>query len=532
MYRIKRISAALAVSAALCFSMTGISAAYAENVNVGSTDKGTIRENMTAEQISAEMGLGINLGNTMEAYWLDRNRVDSGAQTIGENKPGNYETCWGAVTTTQEAVDGMKEAGFNTLRVPVYWGNMMENDGTFTINEEYIARVKEIVDYGRNADMYVVINMHHYDEFIIRRYTKDKDIEGCAETVKNLWTQIAEYFEDYSDFLIFEGFNEYLGGGPLDSNGNVIDLPRSEGFEWTNALNQAFVDAVRATGGNNSQRVLIASGYWTNIDLTTSNSFVMPTDTAENRMMVSVHYVDNSMYWSNKIGGQEWENYSIDQCEKLKKAFADKGIPVFVGECTSIYNRSNFASNASIKTSSEAMDHMLRLITDYGFTPVLWDTNNNFYDRTNCKIKNSSDAEVIKKLAEEIYVEPVPSPEPSDSSSESSDSSEVDSTIDSVPDSEADSVSDSSSASDSTSVSDSAVASSSVTDSKNDSVVSSSQSASTAAQNTSKASSAANQNNGNSAKTADENANTGAGGAISLVLVISAAAIAVSRKRK
>lgn len=505
-------------------AMIGSSLSSAADTKAYVPDNGVMRENLTAMQASKEMGLGINLGNTMESYYLDRSRIDSGAQTIGENTPLNYETCWGAVETTQDVIDGMKDAGFNTVRVPVYWGNMMENDGTFTINGEYIARVKEIVDYCRSAGVYTVINIHHYDEFIIRRYTKDKDIEGCAETFKTLWTQIAEYFKDYSDYLIFEGFNEYLGGGPLADNGkDVIDLPVDEGYEWTNTMNQAFVDAVRATGGNNSERILIASGYWTNIDLTTADSFIVPTDTAENKLMVSVHYVDNSMYWTNKIGGTEWKNYSIDQCEKLKSAFTDKGIPVFVGETTSVYPNSNFAKNATVKTSSEALDYMLRLITDYGFAPALWDTNNNFYDRTNCKIKSDSDAAVIAAISAELPQLPTPEPPPSDSSSETSDSSVTDSTADSYSSSETSETDSVASSADPSSVSAADSSSQAASSTANTSLATSS------AGKSSSAGSVAN------SKSSDENAKTGTGGALTaavLTLIGISAITVVSRKSK
>lgn len=390
--------AASAVVAAAAVFTTAF--ALLPTASISAADNGVMREGMTAFDYSKEMGLGINLGNTMEAY--DATNCTSPTYKwppkVGNNTPSDYEKCWGAVETTQQVIDGMKSAGFSTVRIPVFWGNMMENDGNFTINPDYLARVKEIVDYCRNAGVYAVINCHHFDEFIIRRFS----LEECEQIFTTLWTQIANYFKDYSDYLVFEGFNEYLGGGPIDSNGNITNRPDSEAYLWTNTLNQAFVNAVRATGGNNANRLLIASGYWTNIDKTTSSQFKMPTDTVADRLMVSVHYVDNSMYWENKIGGDAWRRYSINQCELLKSAFTDKGIPVFVGETTASYPRSNFAKNADVTKSSDALDYMLRLITDYGFTPVLWDTNNGFYSRTNYKIKSADNETVIKTLSDEL----------------------------------------------------------------------------------------------------------------------------------
>lgn len=284
---------------------------------------------ITATEAAKSMGIGLNLGNTMEAYEAtDCEKITyEWIPVVGENRPVDYETCWGAVPTTQEVINGIKAEGFDTVRIPVFWGNMMANDGTYTINSEYIGRVKEIVDYCCNAGLYTVINIHHFDEFIIRRNSTEK----CSEIFTNLWTQIAEYFKDYPYTVVFEGYNEYLGGNRFNESGRLVELSEQEGFSMTNTLNQSFVDAVRATGGKNAERVLIVSGYWTNIDKTTSPEFVMPTDTVSDRLMVSVHYVDNMMYWINKIGGDDWVNYVDDQIAKLNEAFTQKNIPVFVG---------------------------------------------------------------------------------------------------------------------------------------------------------------------------------------------------------
>ena len=356
---------------------------------------------ITATEAAKNMGMGLNLGNTMEAY----NASDCEKITyewipvVGENRPVDYETCWGAVETTQEVVNGIKAEGFDTVRIPVFWGNMMKNDGTYTINSEYIARVKEIVDYCCNAGLYTVINIHHFDEFIIRRNSTEK----CAEIFTHLWTQIAEYFKDYPYTVIFEGYNEYLGGNQFNESGSLVELSEAEGFRMTNTLNQSFVDAVRATGGKNAERVLIVSGYWTNIDKTTSPEFVMPTDTVSDRLMVSVHYVDNMMYWTNRIGGTDWMNYIDDQIGKLKKAFTEKNIPVFVGETSVNYPAANFDRNAASTTSSQCVDYVLRTLLVNGFVPVVWDVNDNFYSRTEYRIKSGADRMIIRQIANEIH---------------------------------------------------------------------------------------------------------------------------------
>ena len=355
----------------------------------------------TANEVAKDMGLGISLGNTMEAYEAtDCEKITfEWIPVVGNNTPKDYEVCWECVETTQEVISGMKAAGFNTVRIPVFWGNMMANDGTWTINADYIARVKEIVDYCQNEGLYTVINIHHFDEFIIRR----NDIDECERIFTHLWTQIAEYFKDYGPTLVFEGYNEYLGGNQFNDKGQLVEVSKSDGYKMTNTMNQCFVDAVRKTGGNNAERVLIVSGYWTNIDLTTDSKFKMPTDTVADRLMVSVHYVDNNMYWWNKIGGQDWLNYIDDQCGKLKRAFTDKGIPIFMGETTSNYPKNNMDSSVkNKKTSTDCLKVVLERLLDEGFVPVLWDTNSHFYSRTEYKIVNPDDAALIKDLSTKL----------------------------------------------------------------------------------------------------------------------------------
>ncbi len=378
--------------AALCLAAAMLLGGCAGHRGSGA-DNGKMRSDLTAQTAAQEMGVGINLGNTMEAYWATESNATSGASVIGENTPQNYETCWGAVVTTQECIDGMAAAGFDCVRVPVYWGNMMADDGTYTIDPAYMARVQEIVDYCRRDDLYVIINIHHFDGYLIEHNSREDTLKAVAA----VWKQIAEHFRDYSDHLVFEGFNEALGSCKKGET-----LTEEETYDYVNALNQTFVDTVRATGGNNAKRILIASGYYTNIDNTTNEQFHMPEDAAEDKLMVSVHYIDNIIYWRNMIGNDRWMDYSRQQCELLKERFTDNGIPVFVGECTSIYTDDHFIKTPQYAGSSLCLQMQLDQAADYGFVPVLWDVNDNFYSRTDCRIKSDSDQAVITEVAERI----------------------------------------------------------------------------------------------------------------------------------
>ena len=164
-------------------------------------------------------------------------------------------------------------------------------------------------------------------------------------------------------------------------------------------MNHTFVDAVRLTGGNNAERILIASGFNTNIDRTTSWRFRMPTDTVENKLMVSVHYIDNAIYWQNQIGGEYWYNYAKSQCDLLKTAFTDKGIPVFVGETTANY-AGRMVGDSKYGSSEDCIEELMKMAkSEYGFIPVFWDTHGteSFYDRTTCSIRLSQNAKTVKK---------------------------------------------------------------------------------------------------------------------------------------
>ena len=350
----------------------------------------------TAKEVADGMNLGINLGNTFESSFVDDKTGWVGI--AGKNTPESYETMWGAVPTTRECIEGMKEAGFDTVRIPVYWGNMMENDGKWRVNKNYLARVREVVDYAMDADLYVVVNMHHFDEFVVRRY----EAEEAAEIFRTVWTQVAKEFKKYDYRLVFEGYNENMGGGRLDENGEVQDRSLEDAYELTNLCNQAFVDAVRATGGKNSQRVLIASGYWTNVDKTTAPEFVMPTDTVPDRLMVSVHYLDNNMYWSKNIGNQKWLDYIDDQCDKLDEAFTSKGIPVFVGEVTGQYPIENIAEDAIYKDSADCFEMLTEITLERGYVAVIWTTANDLYHREICKVLDKDMDEAIRYISEKF----------------------------------------------------------------------------------------------------------------------------------
>ena len=354
-----------------------------------------------AYQMVHDLGLGINLGNTMESVAMSK---------LGSVNA--YETYWGAPTTTKAMVDGMRKAGFKTIRIPVAWSNMMSDDGKYTISDAYFNRVEEIMSYALDNDMYVIVNIH-YDGGWWARFgskTQSERIQAM-EKYKAMWTQIAERFNKYSDKVIFESANEELGtrlNSTNDYSGsgyytNVDDL-----YKLTNEINQTFVDIVRATGGNNAKRFLLIAGYDTDITKTCDARYQMPKDTIESHLMVSVHYYSpygycdisdpsNSLYIASWGSDEEVKTLKAD-LKNMKLRFVDNGYPVIIGE----YNVCDTKNSDGTYTRKTGRDIFIKNVCEYslanGMCPVLWDTGSG-YSRSQYRMSNDVDKSLFEELS-------------------------------------------------------------------------------------------------------------------------------------
>lgn len=338
-------------------------------------DNGAMREGLTALEATRLMGNGINLGNTLEA--CDNN------VGIKTNTPLSYETHWGQPKTTQAMIDGMKAAGFDTIRIPVAWMTNATHlyEGDYTIDADYMDRVEEVVRYARKAGMYVIINDHWDGGWYGMFGSESAETRALAmEAYKGMWQQIAERFRDYSDYLIFESANEELGGrfdenSPLYCSDSVVTyLTDDERYALTNEINQTFVDVVRATGGNNATRFLLIAGYSTNIDQTCDDRFQMPKDTAGSKLMVSVHYYDPWSYCgaSSAVSATKWGKvsdyeYMDQQLAKMTK-FTEAGYGVVIGEYGALPCSDGLKDNTLAYHTA-----FLDACTKYNLTNCLWD---------------------------------------------------------------------------------------------------------------------------------------------------------------
>ena len=277
----------------------------------------------TASQIAENMGKAWNLGNALEST------IDGVAdETLWNNK----------FPVSKEMFDAVRAAGFQTVRIPVSYLDKITYDsenGKYIVDDTYMARVKQVVDSALASGLYVVIDMHNdggngIDGMWLDITQTGNDFTAIKTKFAGVWTDIATTFADYDQHLLFEGFNELNNG--YDTAPTIAELNN------INALNQAFVTAVRSTGGNNTDRVLVLNGYNADVNYTIiPGSFSKPNDTSEDRLMLSVHYYDSYDFTLNENGTNTWnvssngsniEDFIFD----ISDFAQSNDMPIFIGE--------------------------------------------------------------------------------------------------------------------------------------------------------------------------------------------------------
>jgi endoglucanase len=335
----------------------------------------------TPAQVVQAMAPGINLGNTLDS-------VDS-----WETAPfsSSKETAWGNPAATQAIFNAYAAAGFKSVRIPVTWYQYADSNGT--IAPFWLARVKQVVDYARNAGLYVIINLHH-ESWVIPDYAHQA---AANAQMKSFWTQIATYFKDYDNHLLFAGTNEI-------AMPNTYTTPTAENCTVQSGYNQTFVNAVRATGGNNASRTLIVQHYATNIDwgLSTCNEATLPSDTATNRLMMEIHYYDpfdftindkNLTIWqwgsiaNDSTATETWANeaYVDQQMAKMQANYVNKGVPVIMGEYGA-YTKSSHPEETYTNYWAQYLTHSA---VTHGIVPMWWDTGS-MIDRNTGGVKDQT----------------------------------------------------------------------------------------------------------------------------------------------
>lgn len=321
------------------------------------------------------MGIGWNLGNTLEATGIDGKTVRA------------FETAWGQPVTTKAMFDGIKAAGFKSVRIPVAWSNLIGPAPGYAIHPDLMDRVEQVVNYALDNDLCVVVNIH-WDGGWIRNFSTDYD--ATMTKYRAIWSQVAGRFKDYDDRLIFESMNEEGCFDDLWNRWGGMPNQKEKAYEILNRVNQAFVDLVRASGGGNAQRYLLIAGYATDITATVDPLFKMPLDPA-GHSMVSVHYYDPPTFtlleedadWGKAVytwgTPEEVAKVKADML-KVKERFIDRGVPVVLGEFGCSSNKDPASTHKYLTTVCEAANSL-------GIVPMVWDTGG-IYDRNACAFRS------------------------------------------------------------------------------------------------------------------------------------------------
>lgn len=323
----------------LVFFLMITASCQASELEVPADDTKPFQSPVTAQDWNQSVFAGWNLGNQFEC---SAPGMDGESMQIG-NPDGadNAETAWGNPVVTKKLIKAVKNAGFDAIRIPVRWQCHITNPAAMSVSKEWMARVKEVVDWCLAEDMKVIINVHHDKWLEGRPFYKNK--EENNQKLALLWMNIATAFQAYDYRLAFAGTNEVH---VKDNWGK----PEPENLEVQNSYNQTFVDVVRSMGGNNEKRHLIVQTYVCNPDFGINNGdFIIPVDPIEgngnNYMSVEFHYYTpwdyagecKYYYW-----GQPYSQYGtvspsnetdlIKFMDNVYKTWSMKGLGVVIGE--------------------------------------------------------------------------------------------------------------------------------------------------------------------------------------------------------
>ncbi|MBO4653410.1 MAG: cellulase family glycosylhydrolase [Lachnospiraceae bacterium] len=304
----------------------------------------------TAAEVVNLMGIGWNIGNTFDA-------------TGGTGAA--HETNWGNPKVTKELIHTVSEAGFNVIRIPITWAQELNLADNYKIKDEFLARVKEVIDWCYEDNLFVIINVHHEGWLNIRNL--DKEYRKVGVELEAVWAQIAEYFADYDQHLIFEGMNEpRMAGSSVEWTGN------KDAYQAINYLIQVFAQTIRANGkGHNNERCLMIPGYAASSSTNIMEAVSLPSYDGKpvGNIIASVHcYAPyNFCLQDSQMTFGNGDAASVEAIfRSIKSVFLDNGIPAVIGE-TSATEKGN--TEERVKWA----ECMGKLSQSYGIPIVIWD---------------------------------------------------------------------------------------------------------------------------------------------------------------
>lgn len=364
--KIRSISLKKMLTGLFAVSLFAASIISCDDLNRQKTKTENQEPTTTSVEMARNMAIGWNLGNTLDAY--QGNVQNAGIET---------ETSWGMPATTEEMITAIKNAGFKTIRIPVSWHNHISDTNNYTINFNWMVRVKQIVDWAYTKNMCVIINIHH-DNLAISKIkgnigfalSDDAEIQAQSKKyIEKIWTQIATEFSNYDNRLVFEVLNE-----PRDVGGEF------KGNEWwTNSpdimniikdYEQTAINAIRAVTGNENRFIMVPGYAASGSDGSMLALYKMPTDTAQDRLLLSAHayspYDFAMKDMTDTVFGDD-DKASLDYIfSYLKSNYTDKGIGVVMGEASAT-DKENLSDRVAWAT------YYFTKAKEAGIPVVLWD---------------------------------------------------------------------------------------------------------------------------------------------------------------
>jgi len=358
----------------------------------------------TAEPMSGKTALQFFADNNLRAGWNLGNTMDARGGTAAARIA--VETAWGNPLATQELFNGVAQSGFDLVRIPITWIGHIGSAPDYTLNPVWLQRAAEIIDYAKNAGIKsVIINIHHdgnctecnnanppnttWGFLDLKGAVGDPAIKNAIQNqIGKVWTQIADYFKNYGDYLIFETMNEvHSGNWGCASTATVCMQQQDILFDW----NKAALDAIRATGGNNAARfVAIPSLGDTEPEKVISahgRNMLLPNDPGNGtgKLIVKVHSykpkrftVEGGERWLHTWDTPEQRAAIIGQKELLKTVFIDNGIAVYIGEWGAPTNARRNMDEEIKNTHIEYIRFMSSVFRDNSLLPIYWDDGGRF----------------------------------------------------------------------------------------------------------------------------------------------------------
>ncbi|MDP4501713.1 cellulase family glycosylhydrolase [Nonomuraea turcica] len=305
-----------------------------------------------AQAVVAAMQPGWNLGNSLDATGAD-------------------ETSWGNPRITQALLRNVRAQGFNSIRIPVTWGQHQGGAPNYTIDATYMNRVKEVVDWALAEGFYVMINIHHDSWQWIQNMPGDRT--NVLARYNAIWTQIAGTFRSSSPKLLFESVNEPTFTGSSGDAQNATLL---------NELNTSFRTIVRQSGGNNATRLLVLPTLHTSADQARVDELVSTFNAMNDpNLIATVHFYGYWPFSVNVAGGTRFDA-TVQQdltgaFDRVHNAFTARGIPVIIGE----YGLLGFDRHTGTIQQGEKLK-FFEFLGHYArskqITTMLWDNGQHF----------------------------------------------------------------------------------------------------------------------------------------------------------